>query len=402
MPAVALIKFDQADGSGSPGGEAHPAIFYFAPDAAKNQITVTNDDNTDVASWKIELLYNPPGSALGAVPGTPLLVAEATSNTPSGNFTMDVPHGCYRVQLTVWDSVGVSDVDIRNVGVPDGRGVIIPPYQKLPDPLPLPDTGLAGNKPDELNFGGQAYGWLGDGDTGLHHHFFVKHDDLPTEIITSTPYTARALQDPPLYLVDLGSIGSDAVFNLPASGWRVGQRFRIGAFGDDNYVVTVNPPAGHTILGLSSVDLIDPNIGDFIYVGGTEWRVVGAKYDRYERTLVAGVENVQLTGFQAIGSSIRLDPDDLVNATFDWTVVLETTDGLDAAEIRLYNVTLGTAVSGTTLSTTNLVATELTAAGITLASGPNLYEAQMRLQTTGSPNVATCRQAQIVGHWFQP
>lgn len=402
MAAVALIKFDQADGVSTPAGEAHPAILYFAPDLAKNVITITNDDNTDVASWKIELLYQPPDSALGAVPGTPVVLAQATSNTPSAQFTMDAPDGCYRVVLYVWDGNGVMDTDIRNVGVPNGRGIIIPPYQKLPDPLPLPATGLSGNKPDELNFNGQLYGWLGDSGEGMHHDIFRLYDDLPFESVVTTPFTAKATQEAPYYVVNLTTIGGDAVFNMPASGWRTGQRFRVQAYGDPDRFLTINAPAGHTINGLSALVVRAPNTTVLVYLGGTEWTMLGAKYDRYERSLVAGVENSQVTGFQSVGSSILIDPDDFPNGTFDWRVVIETTDGADAAEVRLFNTTQGSAVAGTTLSTTSLTATPLSVSGITLHADPSLYEAQLRLQTTGSPNVATCRQAQIVANWLQP
>ncbi len=402
MAAVASIKFDQADGSGSPAGEAHPAIFYFAPDLAKNVVTITNGDNTDVESWKIELLYQPPDSALGAVPGTPVVLASATSPTPTIGFIMDAPDGCYRIQLTVWDGSGVSDVDIRNVGVPNGRGIIIPPYQKLPDPLPLLGTNLPGEKADELNFNGQVYGWLGDSSEGLHHDIIRLRDDLPFVSVVTTPFTAKATQDAPFYLVNLTSLGTDSVFDMPVSGWRIGQRFRVQAYGSTDYKVTLNVPAGHTINGLSSFDFKPPNTAVLVYLGGTEWTLVGAKYDRYERNLVAGVENVQVIGFQSIGSSALLDPADFPNSVFDWRVVIETTDGLDAAEIRLFNVTLGSAVAGTTLSTVNLIPTHLQTLGITLELGPNLYSAQLWLQTTGSPNVATCRQAQILAKWMQP
>lgn len=403
MAAIASIKFDQADGSSSSAGQAHKAVLYAAPDLAKNVITVTNGDNTDVAAWKIELLHNPPGSVLGAVPGTPVILAQATSSTPSANFTIDAPDGCYRIRMTVWSAGGLSNIDIRNVGVPNERGVITPPYQKLPDPLPVLGSGISGEKPDELNFSGQLYGWLGDSGAGLHYDFFKLYDDLPLVEVTTASYTAKARGEKPLYVVNLTTIAADAVFNLPTSGWRTGQRFRVAAFGGAAYKLTVNAPAGHTINGLSSIVMKSPNSAVFVYTGGTSWVMLGAKYDIYERSIVAGEESVDVIGFQSVGTSCLIDPASFpnCNSSATWAVVIETTDALDSAEIRLFNVTLGSAVAGSTLTTANLTPTVLSST-VTLASGPNLYEAQLRLATTGAPNQATCRQAQLAISWLQP
>jgi hypothetical protein len=396
MAVTALIKFTQGPNTDLAGRAVKGTL-------ADGAVTVTNGDNTDVARWKIELLYNPPGSALGAVPGTSVILAQAVSPTPSANFTPDVGDGCYRIKLTVWDSAGAYDVDIRNFGIPTGRGVIIPPYQKLPDPLPLLGSGEAGEKPDELNFDGQVLGWLGDADVGMHHDFFRKYDDLPFESVTSTPFTAAVIGEKPCYVVNLTTIGSDAVFNLPPSGWRIGQRFRVAAFGSAAYKLTVYPPAGHTINGLSSIVMKVPNSAVFVYLGGTDWLMLGAKYDVYERSIVAGEESVSVTGFESIGASALIDPSNFPNSNGQatWTAVIETSDILDSAEIRLFNVTLGAPVAGSTLSAASLTPTVVTST-VTLASGPNLYEAQLRLATTGAPNQATCRQAQLAINWFQP
>lgn len=396
MAVTALIKFTQGPNTDAAGRAVKGTL-------ADGAVTITNGDNTDVARWKIELLYNPPGSALGAVPGTSVVLAQAVSPTPSANFTPDVGDGqCYRVKLTVWDAAGAYDVDIRNFGIPNGRGFITPPYQKLPEPLPLLGTGEAGEKPDELNFGGQAYGWLGDSGVGAHHDFFKLYDDLPFESVTTTPFTA-AVGEKPSYVVDLTTIGSNAVFNLPSTGLRAGQRFRVSAFGSTSYVLTVNPPATHTINGRTSLYMKSPNTAVLVYLGGTEWMMLGAKYDIYERSIVAGEESVELTGFQSVGSSCLVDPANFPNSDglATWMAVIETTDALDAAEVRLFNLTLGSAVAGSTLSTTSL-SPAVVSSTVTLASGPNLYEAQLRLATTGTPNQATCRQAQLAITWLQP
>jgi len=144
-----------------------------------------------------------------------------------------------------------------------------------------------------------------------------------------------------------------------------------------------------------------PNTLNIVRIAGTGWMMMGAKTDVYERSLVAGVETVQVIGFQAIGGSATLTPEDFPNGSAIWTAVISTTTAIDAAEVRLFNLTLGATVAGSVLSTTALTPT-VVSAPVTLAAGANVYEAQLRLQTTGAPNVATCRQAQVAINWLQP
>lgn len=256
MAAVASIKFTQGPNTDIAGRAVEGTLMDGA-------VVVTNGDNTDVASWEMSLLYKPPGSAL-----TLGVFASAVSSTPSGSFGVpDVP-GCYRVQEIVRDVYGVANVDIRNFGIRNARGVIVPPYQKNPDPIEIP------LKDDELNFGGQAFGWLGDRVSGLHEYFFNTYDDLIPKVVDSTPFTAAAFGEEPFYIVDLAAIGGNAVFNMPASGWRDGQLFRIRVIGSTAFSVTVNLPGGHTIDGASSITLIDSEGVVLVYIGGNEWVVV--------------------------------------------------------------------------------------------------------------------------------
>ena len=385
MAAVALIVFNQ----GGPGtaGEA------FEGTLAGGIVTATNDDDTDVASYEFTMLDVPPDSA---VP-TGVITSGAPPSTAS--FTPDVA-GSYRVRLKVTAvSTGLTDTDIRIFGVRNARGIIIPPYQRNPDPLPLLGTGIAGEKPDEQNYGGQARGWAGDRASGQLEQFMTTYDDLPYKQISGTPYTAIP-GEAPCYLVDMTAVGSDAVLNLPVSGWRANQRIRIHAYGNSAYTLTVNPGVC-PIDGYSTIVMRAPNTLDIVRIGATEWFMTGAKTDVYERSLVAGVETVGVTGFQAIGGTVALNPSDFPNGTITWKAVISTTNAADAAEIRLYNLTLGAAVSGSTLSTTSLTPVEVDSS-VTLASGSNLYEAQLRLQTTGVPNQATCSQAQVAIAWLQP
>jgi hypothetical protein len=384
MAATALIVFDQ----GGPGtaGQAFSG-------SAGSLVTISNDNNTDVTEWEITLLDVPPNSAL--VPG---VLASAVSGTPSATFTPDVP-GSYRIKM---DLNSEEDIDIRNFGVPNARGIITPPFQELPEPLPILGSGKVGEKPDEQNYGGQARGWTGDRSSGQMEQFFQTYDDLLFTLVTTTPYNAPADNHKPLYVVDLDTIGGPATFNLP-SGARTGQRFKVLSSGSGTDILTVALPGSHSFQeGSTSVDILTGGTGEFVFLGSISWLMLGVKYESYERSITAGVESTQQTGFSSIGTAIPLNPADFVNSggTASFKAVLETTDAADAAEIRLFNLTTLSAVVGSVLSTTSLTPV-LVSASVTLASGVNLYEAQLRLQTTGSPNRATCKQAQLEISWFQ-
>jgi hypothetical protein len=159
MAVIALLQFSQLSRVGSPG---HALVVVDGASA-----TISNSDNTDVQSWRIELLDGPAGSVYERAPGNPLLLAENPSGgtptyaiTPPSGFP-----GSLRVRLTVWSQpnyVGDFDIDIRVMSVPTPvSSLILPPYQKLPDPLPVLGSGLPHEKPDEMNFEGQPWGWSG-------------------------------------------------------------------------------------------------------------------------------------------------------------------------------------------------------------------------------------------------
>lgn len=157
---VALLKFSQGALVGADGRALVVAI-------SATPVVIENVDNTDVGSYLIELLYAPPDSPTYTVePGitTPIVLAQGNGSTYSGSLDLSDAgiYGCYRIRLTVWPQAnqgGVPDIDIRNVAVPlPNRKIIMPPYQKFPDPLPLEGLGA---KPDEMNFAGQVWGWAG-------------------------------------------------------------------------------------------------------------------------------------------------------------------------------------------------------------------------------------------------
>lgn len=166
MP-TALIKFTQGALIGNPG-EALAGV----PGVL---VKVENNYNVGVQSWRINLVYVPPGSS---VPVASPLAQNAASNTPYATFIPTSVPGSYRLQLFVYSGTGFSgssQQDIRNFVVPDPvHGIVYPPYQMMPPKLPLSGTSEANAKPDELNLGGQPYGWDGYGNEGLLLQFMRK------------------------------------------------------------------------------------------------------------------------------------------------------------------------------------------------------------------------------------
>lgn len=257
MPAVSSIKFTQGPNTDIAGR----AVIGTVVDGA---VTVTNGDNTDVASWEIELLRAPPASAL--VPG---ILGSAIGNTPTAPFTPDVP-GSYRVRLRVWDGLSVLDEDIRTFAIKNFRGFVIPPYQLNPSPLDVLD------KADELNFAGQVLGWAGTG--GLYGTILETYRDDILLAVSTTPFTA-GISEADIYLVNTSTIGGASVFNLPSAA-RTGQEFVVldnqNTAGANN--VTVTLPGGHTFVGGGATYVINSNGAGvkIVRTGATTWRAVAA------------------------------------------------------------------------------------------------------------------------------
>lgn len=169
MAATSLIQLTQ----GANVGAAGQALFG----VTATSVAVSNSVNTGVLSWRIDLLYAPPGSAL--VAGT--LAFSDNGSTPSAAFTPDVT-GPYRLALYVWDAVNrvgtATDADIRNFCVKEANGIARVAPQIWPRPLPPVASGEVGAKPDENNFGGQGNGWSGDGSDGLLDNVLRRVDSL--------------------------------------------------------------------------------------------------------------------------------------------------------------------------------------------------------------------------------
>src|SRR4051812_35404306 len=123
MAATALIQLTQ----GANIGVAGQALFG----SIGTSVAIANNNNTSVASWQIDLLYVPPGSALS----TGTLAFNNNGSTPSASFTPDV-RGPYRIALYVWNAPNRSgnptDTDIRNFGIKEANGIFRPAPQLWP------------------------------------------------------------------------------------------------------------------------------------------------------------------------------------------------------------------------------------------------------------------------------
>jgi len=399
MAATALIKFTQGPNTAAAG----IAVLGTLTDGS---VTITNGNNTDVASWKIYLLDAPPDSALYALGAQPQVLAEASDNSPTHSMAVDVA-GSYRCMLEVRDAGGTLDRDIRVFGIPDRHGFVRPPYQKNPDPLPVALPGIITEdprpyKPDEQNYGVNPRGWAGDGVSGQLEQFFRQYDYSIFQVFATTPITLTVTSKPHA-IVDLPTIAGVAQLTLPTAP-PAGYTQRVSALGpkDNTQVLTIVPGVGGSINTLSTLKMLGGGSVDLVHRGSNVWSVIGGKYNIYERTIVGGVQNTDLTGWTAIGAA-TFNPSDLLNYSgglVPFLAICHTTDAADAAEIRLFNITTASAVVGSNLVFTETIPTQKSA-NLTLPAGANMYEAQLRLQTTGSPNRAFCSQAQFIIDWFQ-
>lgn len=196
MAASALIKFTQGLVVGA-DGEAQLGV-------AGTSVSLTNVDNTDVGSWQFDLAYADPRGSLVATTDW----AHGDGSSPAATFEPDT-NGSFRWVLKVWAAPGrVGDpasVDIRVFNVPEPNGMIVPPAQLWPLPLPDPQSGDAKAKPNEMNFGGQVNGWagLGSGD-GLLNDVVQRVDAMsawvqipaPGQGPVPVPFTAIGLETP--------------------------------------------------------------------------------------------------------------------------------------------------------------------------------------------------------------
>lgn len=125
-------------------------------------------------------------------------------------------------------------------------------------------------------------------------------------------------------------------------------------------------------------------------------------------TLLTGVQTADSSVFAGLGAR-ELDPSAIfsgnsaITLSVEFRALVEATTGV-TAEIRLYNLDTGTAVSGSTLTTSSnspdlLTAVLTVGSAPDLVSGPQNYELQLRISAPGSPGAtdrAICKMAEII------
>lgn len=164
---------------------------------------------------------------------------------------------------------------------------------------------------------------------------------------------------------------------------------------------------------------VDTSSGDFKYQGTTGTPAIVAKADGSVHlipliTPVAasnGQWSVGVTAFTGIGV-VSFDPSALfstngkITRSISFTAVLEASSGV-TAQIQLFNITAGSAVTGSLLSTSNN-APSIVSGVLTVGSSPNLvnslqvYEVQLRISLPTNPAVtdrAICKMANLQVTW---
>lgn len=401
MTVTALMKFTQGPNTDVAG---RAVIGTLA--SVDGPVTVTNDDNTNVNSWEIILLDAPSKSSTYPVGSQPQVLASAVSNTPSANFSPDVP-GTYRVLMDVIDNGGVRNRDIRCFGVPDERGVIEPPYQKNPDPLPITLPGILTPisdpeiKPDEQNYGGQPRGWAGDLSSGQLATFFQNYKDSRIELVTATPFNPTVDQ-PELILVNTTTIASASVVNLPGTT-RVGQLWVVQDAQDDAFIypITVNLPGGTTFPDGSSTSkeiFADGGRVKVRRISPTLW-VVEENTNREEYIeLFSGQDSTSNTAGYDRASSKTIDPTKFPpGARFVFEAMMETTNISNAHNVRLFNLSAASVV-GTPLVSNSLtpeLQSETFEVPADLPASAQIYEVQHQMAAGAGPDEVTLSSAQL-------
>lgn len=218
---VALIKFSDGLNAGTAG-----RAFLTA---SGQDLVIENDTSgpgSSIASWRITLAFAPVGTARERRPfidplSSWVIEENANGDTPSATLTnleAGFP-GSYRIILEVWTDTnfkGIRDVDIRNAIILTPISLlVIPPYQKDPDPLPLEGVGA---KPDEMNLEDQRWGWAGpDYDAGQYPWRMVsealkKLDNVPTSGVPDSRQVIAGAG-----LTGGGDLSVDRTFNVVAN-----------------------------------------------------------------------------------------------------------------------------------------------------------------------------------------
>jgi hypothetical protein len=353
MSAVALIKFTQGVLVGTPGQVLIGQI--------GTSVLVENDVNTDVASWQIDLVYTPPGSAL---PISIPLAFNNNSNTPLVNFTPDI-FGPYRLELKVWEvlnRVGTPvDSDIRVFWIREPRhNSLIPPYQNDPIPKLTIASGEPGAKFNELNVSGQEFGWDGRGTAGLVHDLLKilassNYDLLPYPVAEGVAAPIGVGGAPIGRAPIIKEVSSFTSTNLDPNGFDPRLFNPVASIYDGTFVVTVssqrgrsgyarfNPTTNRYEDGFESSAGIGLTILDMVSLGTTIW-VVGYRWNP-STDFLEGV----IVGFTSGGSPspmfvIRSDAP-LTSIDFDGTHLWAASSGSPDILYKIHPSSLGVPVA---------------------------------------------------------
>jgi hypothetical protein len=134
-----------------------------------------------------------------------------------------------------------------------------------------------------------------------------------------------------------------------------------------------------------------------------EFGTVRARLDALTRVLgeeriygVIGNQNTaQYLGYQTVGAFTINSNDYVSDAYFVFQAIIETTDAVVEAQIRLFNSTTALAVAGTDLSTSS-VAPTVVETSFTPDSGENIYLVQLKgSQAGGVDDFVSCKNAVV-------
>src|SRR5690606_25765446 len=149
------------------------------------------------------------------------------------------------------------------------------------------------------------------------------------------------------------------------------------------------------------IEVTGDGYNDVIWSAFGNVKILGdtlTSFNRQVFSIASVTQSANTIGFEVI-SAFEFDKGNYPSiASVTFRSILNTTNALDPAEIRIFNVTTASVVSSSVLSTSSttsaLVSSNITA---DMADGSNIYEVQLRLQSTtsGSPE-AFCKRAELI------
>jgi len=381
------------------GGSGESVLGFDATTA----ITLTDDGGTGAISYLWEIVSWPGPDAAAPIITDP--TDQVATLTPPGGGITD---GIYIVRLTRNDAGDGVTIDVRFFGVEDADGLSLP---------------VAGMNRTMSNVGGSAAaqeaGWFGreSGSTNVLLDAFLRLRRLregryvgPSLVVNHTsgvPVVTELIYGQVAPHQDVTLVGAGTLTHeLSDTGAEPGAVFR--------YRIVFNAGAGNFILkdgvaGPTSLTLTAPPSGTVFYEVmavrlATTWGLQSVtlvdpqalkRSEDFEA--VASVVSTDQGTFQRIGT-LRIDPSLFAAAQARFEASFETTDGTNAAEVRLYNLTDIGVVAGSTLSTTSTI-NVTQGATVTLPGTQKDYEVQLRL-TTGDPaERASCTRVRVTLTW---